>query len=528
LATPLVRMEKILARRFAPFDFSAIPGFPNVVPSPNEWGDYLPRFGKCEGDNPAQHLSEFHELMRQWEIHHEDVLLKMFMFSLAGDARKWYHSLPPASISSLSEFHAAFTAYCQELYPSELIFHSCCEGYYNKCIQDRVVSYVGYEDDPDDLDQKSVISPPHSSASGEVMELVKSITARLDRWEAERCTEDFGISTMDDYEDPGEEEDASGEVMELVKSITARLDRWEAEQCAEDFPSFEAEALSSSTEGDYEQSFPTGPVYGHYESDPWESQEEEILPDMIMSDEGCDDEGCKDRRLGEEDALSELIEQAKSLTAQHARLESEDNGEDFPVSKADVLDGSFKEMIEDFVNALTSAPDELAVSDQNDEEVVMEEDCSLFLHEISHDVFTFGVEMEERGIVPLLQVGEALFPPDFDDYLEEEQRNPTSPFADQSSQPTYDSHESESELDMLDFQEQVAEPCPLLTKENHHEEISHLSLSGDAEQYEEEQNLPGEAVYDEYESDPGESQEEEEKEPEEQLSTFLFLSRASQ
>jgi hypothetical protein len=409
--TPLVRMEKILARRFAPFDFSAIPGFPNVVPSPNEWGDYLPRFGKCEGDNPAQHLSEFHELMRQWEIHHEDVLLKMFMFSLAGDARKWYHSLPPASISSLSEFHAAFTAYCQELYPSELIFHSCCEGYYNKCIQDRVVSYVGYEDDPDDLDQKSVISPPHSSASGEVMELVKSITARLDRWEAERCTEDFGISTMDDYEDPGEEEDASGEVMELVKSITARLDRWEAEQCAEDFPSFEAEALSSSTEGDYEQSFPTGPVYGHYESDPWESQEEEILPDMIMSDEGCDDEGCKDRRLGEEDALSELIEQAKSLTAQHARLESEDNGEDFLVSKADVLDGSFKEMIEDFVNALTSAPDELVVSDQNDEEVVMEEDCSLFLHEISHDVFTFGVEMEERGIVPLLQVGEALFPP---------------------------------------------------------------------------------------------------------------------
>jgi hypothetical protein len=300
-----------------------------------------------------------------------------------------------------------------------------------------------------------------------------------------------------------------------IKSINARLDRWEAEQCAEDFPSFEAEALSSSTEGDYEKIFPTGPVYGHYESDPWESQEEEILPDMIMSDEGCDDEGCKDRRLGEEDALSELIEQAKSLTAQHARLESEDNGEDFPVSKADVLDGSFEEIIEDFVSALTSAPDELVVSDQNDEVVVVEEDCSLFLHEISHDVFTFGVETEERGIVPLLQVGEALFPPDFDDYLEEEQQNPTSPFADQSSQPTYDNYGSESELDMLDFQEQVAEPCPLLTKENYHEEINHLSLSGDAEQYEEEQNLPGGPVYDEYESDPGETQEEE-KEPEEQ------------
>jgi hypothetical protein len=309
-------MEEILARRFAPFNFSAIPGFPNVVPSPNEWGDYLPRFREREEDNPAQHLWEFHELMHQWEIHHEDVLLKMFMFSLVGDARKWYHSLPPASISSLSEFHAAFTAYCQELYPSELIFHSCCEGYYNKCIQDRVVSYVGYEDDPDDLDQESVLSPPHSSTSGEVMELIKSITAKLDRWEDERCTEDFppfegddfGISTMNDYEDPREEEDASGGVMELIKSITARFDRWEAEQYAEDFPSFEAEALSSSTEGDYGKIFPMGPIYGHDESDPWESQEEEILPDRIMSSEGCDDEGCKDRRLGEEDALSELIE----------------------------------------------------------------------------------------------------------------------------------------------------------------------------------------------------------------------------
>jgi hypothetical protein len=76
----------------------------------------------------------------------------------------------------------------------------------------------------------------------------------------------------------------------------------------------------------------------------------------------------------------------------------------------DVLDGSFEEIIEDFVSSLTSAFDELAVSDQNDEEVVVEEDCSLFLHEISHDVFTFRVETEERGIVPLLQVGEALSP----------------------------------------------------------------------------------------------------------------------
>jgi hypothetical protein len=276
-------MEKILARRFAPFNFSAIPGFPNVVPSPNEWGDYLPIFGKCEEDNPAQHLSEFHELMRQWEIHHEDVLLKMFMFSLAGDARKWYHSLPPASISSLNGFHAAFTAYCQKLYPPELICHNCCEGYHNS-IQEKVVSDVGCGDDPDDLDQNSVLSPPHSSAS----------------------------------------------------------------------------------EAGYE------------------------------SDEDPREEG---------DALSELMEQAVSLTTQRAKLESDGNEEDFPVFEADDLSSSFEEIIEDFLDALASAPDEPVVSELN-EEAIVEEDCSFFLHEISHDVFTFGIERKDRETVPFLQDGE--------------------------------------------------------------------------------------------------------------------------
>jgi hypothetical protein len=94
-------MERILARRYAPFNLSSIPGFPNVVPTLNEWGDYFPIFRDRKEDNPAQHLLEFHELMQQWEIHHEDVLLNMFSITLARYARKWYHSLSPASISSL-------------------------------------------------------------------------------------------------------------------------------------------------------------------------------------------------------------------------------------------------------------------------------------------------------------------------------------------------------------------------------------------------------------------------------------------
>jgi hypothetical protein len=84
--------------------------------------------------------------MHQWGIHHEDVLLKMFMFSLAGDACEWYFSLPPTNISSLGEFHTAFNKHCQRYYSSEFICHNCCEECEDS-EQDMVVSYEGCDDE---------------------------------------------------------------------------------------------------------------------------------------------------------------------------------------------------------------------------------------------------------------------------------------------------------------------------------------------------------------------------------------------
>jgi hypothetical protein len=186
-------MEKILARRFAPFNFSVVLGFSNVVPTVDEWGDYLPIFRERKEDNPAQHLRKFHELMHQWEIHHEDVLLKMFMISLVGYAREWYHSLPPPSISSLREFHGIFNKHCQKFYSSEFICHNCCEEY-------------EYHD------------------------------------------QDMAVSN----EDHEEEEDALGRLMELVKSLSIEIERFKFEESAEDFPVLEADVLDSSTEEDDE------------------------------------------------------------------------------------------------------------------------------------------------------------------------------------------------------------------------------------------------------------------------------------
>jgi hypothetical protein len=77
--------------------------------------------------------------MHQWGIHHEDVLLKMFMLSLARDAREWYFSLLSTNISSLKQFHVAFNRHCQKFYSSEFIFHNCCEEY-KDCVPDVTVS----------------------------------------------------------------------------------------------------------------------------------------------------------------------------------------------------------------------------------------------------------------------------------------------------------------------------------------------------------------------------------------------------
>ena len=79
--------EAIVAGRFSLFSFSIVLDFPNNVPTMDEWGDFLPRFRGDGHDHPAQHLIEFHQYMEQLNIDHEDVLLKMFMYSLEGDAR---------------------------------------------------------------------------------------------------------------------------------------------------------------------------------------------------------------------------------------------------------------------------------------------------------------------------------------------------------------------------------------------------------------------------------------------------------
>ena len=88
----------------------------------DEWGDFFPRFREKEEDNLSLHVINFNQYMDKLNIHHEDALMKMFMYSLEGNSKQWHGSLPVLSISSLKYFCVAFYLYCKIIYPAECLF----------------------------------------------------------------------------------------------------------------------------------------------------------------------------------------------------------------------------------------------------------------------------------------------------------------------------------------------------------------------------------------------------------------------
>ena len=52
--------------------------------------------------------------------------MKMFMFSLEGNARSWYEGFPTESLYSLRDFHTIFHEHFKDQYPSLLLIQDCC------------------------------------------------------------------------------------------------------------------------------------------------------------------------------------------------------------------------------------------------------------------------------------------------------------------------------------------------------------------------------------------------------------------
>jgi hypothetical protein len=94
----------------------------------------------------VEFLLNFHECMLKLKVIHEDILIKLFRYSLEGKSSDWCRSLPPSSISSLQEFHIVFHHHCKIFYPVDLIFENCCKEF-ELYIQHSISNSFGYKDE---------------------------------------------------------------------------------------------------------------------------------------------------------------------------------------------------------------------------------------------------------------------------------------------------------------------------------------------------------------------------------------------
>jgi len=91
-----------MSARYAPMNWSHIPGFPNPMPKV-EWLTDLPIFKDEKKDNVALHLVRFHIHVHNLKVQFpEDCLMNMFMATLEGKTWSWYESLPNGSLYSLA------------------------------------------------------------------------------------------------------------------------------------------------------------------------------------------------------------------------------------------------------------------------------------------------------------------------------------------------------------------------------------------------------------------------------------------
>jgi hypothetical protein len=93
---------------YEPLDMRKIPGYPRKMPlSYKKW---VPIFFGRDGESPDYHMSQFWEFFQHFPVRDEaeDIVMKLFSSSLHEEAKKWYDSLPAASITSMDHFEEIF------------------------------------------------------------------------------------------------------------------------------------------------------------------------------------------------------------------------------------------------------------------------------------------------------------------------------------------------------------------------------------------------------------------------------------
>jgi hypothetical protein len=91
---------------YDPLSFVAFPDYPHDLPA----GKYLKRFPRFTGKlgvSTEDHLDEFFRVMEDFDVEHEDVVMRMFVPTLK-EAQAWNKSLPKASIDGWDSFQEKF------------------------------------------------------------------------------------------------------------------------------------------------------------------------------------------------------------------------------------------------------------------------------------------------------------------------------------------------------------------------------------------------------------------------------------
>jgi hypothetical protein len=93
---------------FKPLDMSKIPGYPRQMPPRYE--KWLPRFTGSDEEKVEDHMSNFWAFFQLHPIsdYVEDLAMKLFSATLHDKARRWYNSLPNASITSMDRLEEVF------------------------------------------------------------------------------------------------------------------------------------------------------------------------------------------------------------------------------------------------------------------------------------------------------------------------------------------------------------------------------------------------------------------------------------
>jgi hypothetical protein len=95
---------------YAPLDLAQIPGQPHALTT-GEYGERLPKLAGNNAITFEDHVNTFLKFIDDLEVEHEDVVMKMFVQTIEGDAREWYKPLPTNSTDEWDSFKRQFKLY---------------------------------------------------------------------------------------------------------------------------------------------------------------------------------------------------------------------------------------------------------------------------------------------------------------------------------------------------------------------------------------------------------------------------------